>query len=545
MNCNNSSTRRLALLSAGVSLFGAVAAFGAGPGGSITISSSPALQLGASGLTQGLVGTVWHTGSGTYAMPPGANGRGTYGNLPDVSDVETFINSGSYNSPTTGGIYTLPAPAETFLNTADTFNYNGGGVPASGFLGKDSAGAALYDGNPWNNSIVDQMGYIKIASAGTYTFTLTQADDASAVYIGGTGITPTGNAGTGTQVVALGYDSNYPTGDPVGSNHPPVYPASDGTAAVTFSSAGYYPIEIMNYQQGGGANLSFSVTAPTGGTTPTFWTTSSLASGVTPAPTATASPVAPPSPTDEWNFAKSAISGSTVSDIGTAGSASTAGTIVGTGNTISGGALVATNSNSGNGMSVPDATFANYTGSFTVSVTLNRSTSDPAQWSSFLSFGTQSNGLLMQPQRQDGTNWSSAVIPGAELIANNQQPTPAGKLTQEVLVYDATTHTVSLYINGALQMTANDTLPTGSLAAIADPSGGVTNGLGGLDPYNNSTMLGSYYDLSTWNAALTPGQVSGLYTSAVPAVPEPTALALLALGAMGMMLVSRRRKARC
>ena len=119
MNCNNSSTRRLALLSAGVSLFGAVAAFGAGPGGSITISSSPALQLGASGLTQGLVGTVWHTGSGTYAMPPGANGKGTYGNLPDVSDVETFINSGSYNSPTTGGIYTLPAPAETFLNTAD------------------------------------------------------------------------------------------------------------------------------------------------------------------------------------------------------------------------------------------------------------------------------------------------------------------------------------------------------------------------------------------------------------------------------------------
>ena len=544
MNCNILSTRRLALLSAGVSLFGAAAAFGAGPGGSITISSSPALQLGAGGLTQGLVGTVWHTGSGTYAMPPGAYGKGTYGNLPDVSDVETFINSGSYNSPTTGATYTLPTPSETFLNTADTFNYNGGGVPTSGFLGKDSAGAALFDGNPWSNSIVDQMGYIKIASAGTYTFTLTQADDASAVYIGGTGITPTGNAGTGTQVVALGYDSNYPSGDPVGSNNPPVYPVSDGTANVTFSSAGYYPIEIMNYQQGGGANLSFSVTASTGGTTPTFWTTSSVASGVTPAPTATASPVAPPPPTDEWNFAKSVItSGTTVSDIGSNPNASnTPGTLVGTGNTVSNGALVTTNTSSGNGMSVPDATFANYTSSFTISVLLNRSTSDPAEWSSLLSFGTQSNGVLMQPQRQDGSNWSSVGIPGAELIANNQQSMPTGKLIQEVIVYDANTNTASLYINGALQMTADVTLPAGGLAAIADPSGGVVNGIGGLDPYSDKTMLGSYYDLSTWNTALTPGQVSGLYTTAVP---EPAALALLGLGATAMLLVSRRRKARC
>ena len=83
-----------------------------------------------------------------------------------------------------------------------------------------------------------------------------------------------------------------------------------------------------------------------------------------------------------------------------------------------------------------------------------------------------------------------------------------------------------------------------SLAVLADPSGATaSDGLGGLDPFTDPTTLASYYDLSTWNSALTAGQVAGLY-AATP-VPEPGVVALLGLGAMGMLLVGRRRKARC
>ena len=557
MNSNILSTRRLALLSAGVSLLGAATAFGAGPGGSISISSAPALSLGAGGLSQGLVASLWHVGN------PGAKGSGQYGipgtgfgpspSLSDVQDVEQYI-SGSYSNANTGQIWGAPAPSYSFLNTADTFSYTGGnGTPTNAFLGSDANGAAKYDVSYWQTSMIDQMGYIKIAAPGTYTFNMSQADDAGAVYLGGTGITPTGNAGTGTLVVANGYANTASSANP--STTGGYIPTTDSTASVTFSNAGYYPIEVMNYQQGGGAGLNFSVTAPSGGAAVGYYTTTAAASAVT--SLATPAPATPPTPTDEWNFAKSAISGSTVSDIGTAGSASTAGTIVGTGNTISGGALVTSNSGSGNGMSVPGSTFANYTGDFTISVTFNRSPSDPSNnFSTVMSMGTKgnqaSNWIIVHPDRGNSPHLSTfeTQTSGSDLAlsASNGLSNPTGQLTQEVLVYSASTNTLSLYINGVLQMFGSPLLGgtnrAMSLAVLADPSGATaSDGLGGLDPFTDPTTLASYYDLSTWNSALTAGQVAGLY-AATP-VPEPGVVALLGLGAMGMLLVSRRRKARC
>ncbi len=558
MNSNILSTRRLALLSAGVSLIGAAAAFGASPGGAITISSSPALSLGSTGLTQGLVGTIWHVGlpkpnqtsAGTYGIP--GTGFGPSPSLADLTQVEQYIG-GSYSSSTTGVTYTPPAPSETFLNTSDSFSYNGGGSPTWQFLGSDAAGAAALDASAWTASMVDQMGYIKIAAPGTYVFNMSSADDAGTVYVGGTGITPTGNAGSGTLVVANGYATTAGSANPSGGGY---IPAADSTANVTFSNAGYYPIEVMNYQQGGGAGFKLAVTAPSGGTAPSYYTTTAAASGVT--SLAAPAPATPPTPTDEWNFAKSAISGSTVSDIGTAGSAGTAGTIVGTGNSVTGGALVTTNSsgnpNNRNGMSVPGSTFANYTGDFTISLTFNRSINDPTQWSSLMAMGTQNNHgndfIIMQPNRQDGSHYSSDLVQtagnGTELIANNKLPNQAGQLTQEVLVYNSSTNTLSLFINGTLQTFGQPVLAAGtsslSLAALANPSGATaSDGIGGLDPYNDPATLASYYDLSTWTSALTAGQVAGLYNGTV-AVPEPAAVALLGIGAMGLLLLSRRRK---
>ena len=550
------SNKRLAVISAGLSMVGASVAFAAA-GGNITISSSPVLPLNSTGLTQGLVGTVWHvplsqgSGSGQYGIPTSFNNAPVYS---DLTTVESYINSGSAYSSATATTYTLSPVSETFLNTATQFNYSGGSSPTTIFLGADAAGAAKYDGNPWYSSIVDQMGYVKIAAAGTYAFTMSSADDAGAVYIGGNGITPSGNAGTGTNVVALGYNSSSTIAPTSG------IPSSYGTAQVTFSSAGYYPIEVMNYQQGGGAGFKFSITPPAGGSNPTYWTTTAMAASVTPAP---ATPVASPAPqpTDEWNFAKSTINGTSVSDIGTNGSAATAGTIVGTGVSVANGALVTTNTSSGNGMSAPTATFANYTGDFTISLTFNRSATDPTnQWGSTLGFGTKGAGgnspyIIFQPQRQDGTNWSSATVnnagQGMRLIAANGQPTPAGQLTQEVVVFNSSTNTASLYINGVLQMSGQPTLiaiknssglVTGyqpfTLAGLADATNS-QDGIGGLDAFGDPTTLASYYDLSTWNSALTGNQVAGLYASS--AVPEPGTIALIGLGALGMLMLKRRK----
>ena len=545
MNSNILSTRRLALLSAGVSLFGAATAFGVG--GPITISSSPSLSLGASGLTQGLVGTIWHVlpndgaGSGQYGLP--AAGDPT---LADATTMENLINSGSSYNSTTGVTYTLPSPSETFLNTKDTFNYvspyeQSSYLPTSAFLQADAAGAAAVDQSAWTNSIIDQMGYIRIASAGTYSFSLANGDDVATVFVGGTGITPSGNAGTGTQLVAASYDNTK-------------IPTSDYTASVTFGSAGYYPIEIMNYQEAGGAGMGLSITASSGGTAPTYWTTSTLANSVTPTPTP---PVAstPPAPTDEWNFAKSTISGSTVSDIGTAGSAVTAGTVIGSAASVTGGQLVVTSNNSGNGMTVPGSTFTNYTGSFTIAATFIRNAADPtANWASAFSLGTQKNPgagfILFQPHRDDGSGYAAFYIqpagpsggnaPGATGVINaNGKPIPTGTLTQEVMVYNASTNQSMLYYNGVLQETAYVQLAPGvtsfDLANYAS-----YGGLGGVDPFGDGSMMGSYNDLSTWNSALTSGQIAGLY-SATAAVPEPGDLALLGFGAMGLLLISRRK----
>ncbi len=536
------SKQRLAFLSAaGMSLMGASMAFGVG--GTISITSSPTLNLGASGLTQGLIGTVWH-------LPPDGAGSGNYGlpaagdpTLTDLTNMESYISTGAYTNKTLGTTNTLPPASETFLNTADKFAYNstGGsifwaGFNTAGYLGADAAGATLTDPAPWVNSIVDQMGYIKIASAGTYNFAFTHADDAATVFIGGTGITPTGNAGSGTQIVAASYDNSK-----IGT--------ADYTATVSFSSAGYYPIEIMNYQEGGGAGMNFSVTAPTGGTTPTYWTTNALASSVTPAASApTPSPA--PTPTDEWNFARSAISGTSVSDIGTAGTAATAGTIVGSNTSVVGTQLVTTTTSPGNGMTVPGATFTNYTGDFSVAVTFTRNANDPTgSWDSVFSFGTQGNSsagfLLFQPHRNDGSGVAAVAFQpnggaGASgLINGNGQPVPTGVLTQEVLVYSAATNTASLYENGVLQESGLVILPSGvtsfNLSTYAKYVG-----IGGVDPFNDPSLMGSYNDFSTWNSALTAGQVSGLYSTAVP---EPAAVVLFGLGAAGMLLVKRRRTA--
>jgi hypothetical protein len=60
--------------------------------------------------------------------------------------------------------------------------------------------------------------------------------------------------------------------------------------------------------------------------------------------------------------------------------------------------------------------------------------------------------------------------------------------------------------------------------------------------YGNSspTIVGSIDDLQFYNTALTSQQVSQLY--GMQSVPEPSTYALFGLGAIGMLMMMRRKK---
>lgn len=176
-----------------------------------------------------------------------------------------------------------------------------------------------------------------------------------------------------------------------------------------------------------------------------------------------------------------------------------------------------------------------------------------------MAFGDQKAGgsqdfMVLQPQRQDGTTYASMDIQsnglGTMLIQQNAKGTPEGVKLVEVITYDASTNTASLYINGVLQGVVNpdtgtsaDGMTKFSLAQVADNIGTSSSpltpldGIGGVDSFGDPSTMGSYYDLSIWNSALTGSQVAGLSAAATP---EPASLATLALAVGGLLLTSRK-----
>lgn len=126
-------------------------------------------------------------------------------------------------------------PNYSFINTAVTFNYNGGGAQTNTFFGTDAAGAAATDTASINQSAFDAKGVINISAAGSYTFNIASADDAARVYLSG----------------ALIAEQNFP-----GSG------LSTPSSSTRSLSVGSYAFELFYYQQTGGAGLNFAVSGP-------------------------------------------------------------------------------------------------------------------------------------------------------------------------------------------------------------------------------------------------------------------------------------------
>lgn len=500
-----------------------------GQGGTISITTPPD---NVSGLTPGLVATVWHVGAAGLPSAPVPT-------MADITNIESYVATGSASYG--GFTYNLPSPAYSFLNTADTFNYPGNGANGTSgnggyaatyyYLGKDAAGAASVDGNPWGQSILDQLGYIHIPQAGTYVFQLISADDAANVMVGGT----YGVADSGVEISAAGYNTTS-------------IPTSENTAQVAFSSAGYYPIEIMNYQQVGAADIQFSVASPNGSAPVSYYSTPAAAAGVTPFTTTSVSAAASPMPLHEWNFTAAHVNGNAVVDIGTGGSSATSGTITG-GASVSNAVLRTTNTGQ-QGMIIPYAAVSNISGSFSVEDVFTRGAGDTG-YSTLFSFGqSTSEFLLSHPSRPDNQTLTGELYNGAlqsggtgpiELNWKGGAAIP-GQTTVEVMAYDSSNDALSYYVNGVLQGTAFVTggLDLSQLAGTA----ALANGIGGFDAFGDPAFAGSTVDFRIYGSALTAGQVLYDYQSFVPtSVPAPSPVLLIGVASMALLLGRKPRAA--
>jgi hypothetical protein len=92
----------------------------------------------------------------------------------------------------------------------------------------------------------------------------------------------------------------------------------------------------------------------------------------------------------------------------------------------------------------------------------------------------------------------------------------------------------SFYVNGQNQMSGNGSVPT-NLNFNYDYGVGAT--IDGGDAYWGTLSQGGIANLAFYNRALSATEVFQLYT-----IPEPSTYALFGIGAIGMLMVMRRKK---
>lgn len=172
---------------------------------------------------------------------------------------------------------------------------------------------------------------------------------------------------------------------------------------------------------------------------------------------------------------------------------------------------------------------------------------------------TWSSGFIWQPIGVFGTSVSNYITFGPNafpvstevayidlVIGGGAEHTPqdtaslAGTGRHIAAVFDGPNNAARLYVDGVLKDTTaisgTGAINVGSL--MGTPS---TRQIGGRDffPLNDFPFVGSITEFRIYNTALSTTEVATDAANGPDAVPEPAALSLLGLGAMGLLL--RRR----
>jgi hypothetical protein len=112
------------------------------------------------------------------------------------------------------------------------------------------------------------------------------------------------------------------------------------------------------------------------------------------------------------------------------------------------------------------------------------------------------------------------------------------KWNQITYVYDGSVKQAQLFLNGYLIPSTQDgSVITTDLLNTADTTLRIGNRGSSFSLAVPDTSIS---DIGIWNTALTSNQVSQLY--AAQSIPEPSTYALFGIGAIGMLMVMRRKK---
>jgi hypothetical protein len=124
----------------------------------------------------------------------------------------------------------------------------------------------------------------------------------------------------------------------------------------------------------------------------------------------------------------------------------------------------------------------------------------------------------------------------------------AGSLYDIVLTYDASTYTFNEYVNGSLHGTLQEAFSSTSLAGVQNFAIGGAPG----EPWSDGSNQETTSDFLLYNGALSQSQVSALDAAgagaslasveAIAPVPEPSTMALSAIGGLALLMIRQRAK---